>query len=79
MLEDFVEAILAGALERIADEGWGPAEEDPTDAFFGVDGAPSLNVGAIELGVNLTAAFDLWERASAQNFKTEETALSNVS
>ena len=66
MLKDLVEAILTGALEGVADESWGPAEEHPTDAFCGVDGAPGLDIGAVEFSINLTAAFYLCERVSAQ-------------
>ena len=59
MLEDFIETIFAGALEGVADEGGGPAEKDAAQAFFGVDGAPGLDVGFVEIGVDLAAAFYL--------------------
>ena len=59
MLEDLVETVLAGALEGVADQGWRPAEENAPEAFFGVDCAPGLDVGAVEFGVNLATAFHL--------------------
>ena len=59
VLEDLVEAVFAGALEGVADEGWGPAEEDASEAFFGGDGAPGLEVGGVDFGVDLAAAFHL--------------------
>lgn len=59
VLEDFVEAVFAGALEGVADEGWGPAEEDAAQAFFGVDATPGGEVGGVDCGVDLAAAFYL--------------------
>ena len=59
MFEDFVEAVFAGSLEGVADCGGGPAEEDTTEAFFGVDGAPGGEVGGVDVGVDLAAAFYL--------------------
>lgn len=58
VLEDFVEAVFAGALEGVADEGGGPAEEDAPDAFGAVDAAPGADVGGVDLRVDLAAAFD---------------------
>ena len=58
VLEHLVESILPGALEGVADEGWRPAEEDTAEAFGSVDGAPGTEVGGVELGVDLAAAFD---------------------
>jgi len=46
-------------LEGVADVGGGPAEEDAAEAFFGVDGAPGLEVGGVEGRVDLAAAFYL--------------------
>lgn len=60
VLEDLVEAVLARALERVADEGRGPAEEDAADAFAGEDGAPGGEVGGVDFGVYLAAAFYLF-------------------
>ena len=59
VLEDFVEAVFSCALEGVADEGGGPAEEDAAEAFGGVDGAPGGEVGAVDFGVDLAAALDL--------------------
>lgn len=58
VLEDFVEAVLAGSLEGVADEGGGPAEEDAAEAFFAVDGSPGRDVGAVNVGVDLATTFD---------------------
>ena len=57
VLEDLVEAVLAGSLEGVADEGGGPAEEDAAEAFFAVDGSPGRDVGAVDVGVDLATAF----------------------
>ena len=59
MLEDLVEAVFPAALEAVANESRGPAEEDTAEAFFGVDGSPSGEVGGVNFGVNLPAAFYL--------------------
>lgn len=62
VLEDFVEAVFASALERVADKSWGPAKEDAAEAFFAEDHAPGLRVGFVELVVDLAAAFYEVER-----------------
>ena len=62
VLEVLVEAVFPGALERVANEGRGPAEEDPAKTFFGNDGAPGGEVGGVDLGVDLAATFDEIER-----------------
>lgn len=64
VFEVFVEAVFTGALEGVADEGGGPAEEDAAKAFFGYDGAPSGEVGGVDFGVDLTAAFYKVERGN---------------
>ena len=48
MLEHFVEAVFARALEAVADEGGGPAEEDAAEPFGFVDLRPCLDVGFVE-------------------------------
>lgn len=58
VLEHFVESIFPGALGAVADEGWRPAEEDTAEAFGSVDGAPGAEVGGVDLGIDLAAAFD---------------------
>lgn len=60
VFEDLVEAVLAHALEGVAEQGRGPAEEDAGQAFGGVDGAPGRDVGGVEGGGDLAAAFYLW-------------------
>ena len=62
VFEDFVEPVLAGALEGVANESGGPAEEDAAETFFGEDGTPSGYVGFVDIGVDLAAAFYLNER-----------------
>ena len=62
VFEDLVETVFAGALEGVADEGGGPAEEDAAETFFGEDGTPGGDVGFIDIGVDLAAAFYLNER-----------------
>jgi hypothetical protein len=58
VLEDLVEAILPRALEGVADEGRGPAEEDAAEPFLAEDGGPGLEVGFVEIGIDLAAGFD---------------------
>lgn len=48
VLEDLVEAVLAGALEGVAHGRGGPAEEDAAEALGAVDGAPGAEVGAVD-------------------------------
>ena len=61
VFEDFVETVLAGALEGVADEGGRPAEENTAQTFFGEDGTPSGDIGFIDIGVDLAATFYLSE------------------
>ena len=46
-------------MEGVADEGGGPAEEDAAEAFGSVDAAPGAEVGGVDFGVDLAAAFYL--------------------
>lgn len=62
VFEDFVETVFAGALEGVANEGGGPAEEDAAETFFGEDGTPGGDVGFVDVGVDLAATFYLDER-----------------
>jgi hypothetical protein len=64
VLEDLVEAVLASALERVADEGGCPAEEDAAEPLLGIDRAPGLGVGLVEFVVDLSAAFNLGSTVS---------------
>ena len=59
VFEDFVETVFAGALEGVANEGGGPAEEDAAETFFGEDGTPGGDVGFVDGGVDLAATFYL--------------------
>lgn len=45
-------------MEGVADEGWGPASEYSTETFLLEDCSPGLDVGFVEVGIDLTAAFD---------------------
>lgn len=58
VFEYFVGAVFAGPLEAVPDEGRCPAEEDTPQAFAAVDGGPGLEVGFVDFGVDLPAAFD---------------------
>lgn len=66
VLEDFVRAVFARALERVAYEGRTEAEEDPFHALFGEDGAPGLYVRFVEVGVDLATAFYEIERSDGR-------------
>lgn len=68
VFEDFVEAIFAGALEGVADEGGGPAEEDAAETFFGEDAAPGREIGGVDVRVDLAAAFYLGREAVFSDF-----------
>lgn len=59
VLENFVEAIFASPLERVADEGGCPTEEDAADALASIDHFPRLCVRFVKLVVDLTPAFYL--------------------
>lgn len=65
MFEHLVEAVFSSALEGISHQSRRPAKEDATEAFFGVDGTPGLDIGAVEFGVDLATAFHLIPRALA--------------
>lgn len=58
VLEVFVEAIFAGALHRVTNEGWTPTSEDTSKPFTSVDLAPRLQVALIQIRVDLSSAFD---------------------
>lgn len=62
VFEQFVGAVLASALEAVADESGRPAEEDAAEALRAEDGGPGLQVGLVDLGVDLAAAFYEIER-----------------
>lgn len=62
MLEYFVEAVFARALEGVAYEGRRPAKEDAADALFGVYLLPSGKVRRVELGIDLAPCLDYIER-----------------
>ena len=58
VFEDLVEAIFARTLERVADEGGGPAKENAAETLCFVNRAPGADVGGVNFGVHLAAAFD---------------------
>lgn len=58
VLEHFIETVFTGSLERIPDKSGRPAEEDSANSFFREDGAPRGEVGFVDVGVDLAAAFD---------------------
>lgn len=57
VLEHFVQTIFTGSLEGVAHESRGPAEKYAADPFLCEDGAPGGEVGFVDVGVDLTAAF----------------------
>lgn len=68
ILEDFVEPVLAGTLQRVTDEGRRPTEEDAAQALFRVDHLPSFGVRLVELCVYLATTFHL-ENISMKSFQ----------
>lgn len=62
VFEDLVRAVLARALEAVANKGGTPAGEDPSHSFIAEDFGPGLEVGGVEFGVDLAATFDEIER-----------------
>lgn len=58
VLEHFVETVFTSSLEGVANKCGRPAEEDAADTFFCEDGAPGGDVGFVDVGVDLAAAFD---------------------
>lgn len=65
VLEDFVEAVFACTLERVANEGGRPTEEDTTETFFCVDCSPGLCVGLVYGRIDLATAFYLVDNVLA--------------
>lgn len=63
LLEELVEAVLGGALSRVADQGGAPAGEDAAHALGAEDLAPGLDVAGVEFGVDLAAGLDQVERS----------------
>jgi len=59
LLEEFVEAVFSGALERVADEGGTPTCKIPTETLCSVDFCEGFGIGFVESGIDLTAAFHL--------------------
>jgi hypothetical protein len=57
VLEDLVETVFASALEGVAYERGGPAEEYTAESFFLEDGGPGGEVGFVDVGVDLATAF----------------------
>jgi hypothetical protein len=61
-LEHLIRSVLSSTLESISHESWTPSCEDPTQTLSLVDLRPRLEVGGIELAIDLSAAFDEIER-----------------
>lgn len=62
VLEDLVEAILAEALERVANEGRCPAKEDAAQAVTGENGTPGLEIRGVQFRIDLSTGFDQIKR-----------------
>jgi hypothetical protein len=58
VLEDFIEAVFAGTLDAVAEEGGGPTKEYAADAFLCIYGLPACDVGCVDFGIDLAASFD---------------------
>lgn len=61
-----IEPVFARSLERVTHERRRPTEEHSAKTFFCVNTSPRLYVRAVDLGINLTAAFDLVEASPDQ-------------
>jgi hypothetical protein len=57
VFEHLIEPIFSTTLETISHERGGPAEKHPAQALDLVDGFPGAEVGFIEVGIDLAAAF----------------------
>ena len=64
MLEIFIKAVLAGALDRVANECWTPTSEDAANALGAANLSPSLKVAFVEFRIDLTTTFDQVERCN---------------
>lgn len=85
VFEDFVETVFTGALEGVANCCGRPTEEDATEALLGEDAAPGGEVGGVDTGVDLPAAFylevyadlakavDLWARLKGKKRAGQRT------
>lgn len=62
VLEDLVGSVFTSTLERIADKGGCPTEEDTAHTLLGSNLTPCLKVGLVQLVVHLSAALDEIER-----------------
>ena len=71
IFEDLVEPIFARTLERVADEGGGPAKENAADTLCFVNCAPGADVGRVDFGVDLAAAFDEIEGCDGLEYVSE--------
>ena len=58
ILEVLIQTVLAGALERVSEEGRRPAEEHAAQALLGEDRAPCLEIGSVDFRIDLSAALD---------------------
>ena len=58
LLEELVETVLTGTLERVTNKSGTETGEDTTGTLSGDDGLPGLEVTGVKAGVNLSAALD---------------------
>jgi hypothetical protein len=57
VLEHLIKTVFTGSLKRIPDKGGRPTEKDAPYTFFCEDGAPGGEVGFVDAGIDLAAAF----------------------
>lgn len=70
LLEEFVETVLTGTLERVTDKSGTETSEDTTGTLSGNDGLPSLNVRGVKTGVYLSSALDKIKRSDSSVCRT---------
>ena len=58
LLEILISSIFESSLGRVSKEGWGPSCVDTTETFGTSNLPPGLEVTGVQLGIDLTTAFD---------------------
>jgi len=66
MFEVFIESIFAGALDRVTNERGAPTGEDAADTFGAANLPPRFEVALVEIGVDLSTAFDKVQRGDGR-------------
>lgn len=63
VFEELVTSVLDGTLHGVAEKGWTPASKDSSDSLSPANRSPSFEVALVEVGIDLTSAFDEIERS----------------